>query len=627
MSAPGYSPAFVDFLEELGAEETIEREFKDGRGGLPRSIWDTISAFANTSGGIVVLGVQEQDEGLALVGVPNPHRMLDDFHNLNRNQQRINRDVDDKSVIVIRVRPAETRLRPIYINGQPYGGTRLRRHTGDHVATNEEVNRMMREASDLAADEFILPWARLEHLDREALSAYRRRVLILDERSPLAEFDEVEFLQAIEGYRRDLHSGQEGITVAGLLMFGSEMAIRQWRSRHLIDARLLPRGADLGEPDWADRVLWESHLYGAYNRIYPWLTRDLPVPFRLENGVRVDESEQHRVLREALVNMLVHADYAERGASLILRWDGGVLFRNPGRSRIPSPGFHGGNQSDPRNPALLRMFRRIRLAEEAGAGVPRIFRSWRELGYEPPRIDPGDERYEFAITLPYEHLLSDEDRAWLGAIAATFTDAEQLALVIARHEDGVDNQALREVTALHGADASKVLTGLRNHGFLEMEGSKRGAWYRLAAASPRLVESGLSSGSSEVSTGSSGLNSADNDSILVGTSPNLVGNDVNLMGKEASLVGNAGDLVDSERLLAIALPVRIRRRIAADLLKQTVIDLCAVEPLSVQQLATLLGRSAYQVGLTTRDLVAKGEIEPVHKERYHPRQRYVARNK
>ncbi|MGH2614712.1 MAG: AlbA family DNA-binding domain-containing protein, partial [Thermomicrobiales bacterium] len=314
MTSPRYSPAFVDFLEELGAEETVEREFKDGRGGLPRSIWETVSAFANTSGGIIVLGVQEQNDGLALVGVPHPRRMLDDFHNQNRNQQRINRDVflagdiairevDGKSVIVIRVRPAETRLRPIYLNGQPYGGTRLRRHTGDHVATNEEVNRMMREASDLAADEVILPWLKVEDLDREALAAYRRRLLILDERSPSAEFDDLEFLESIEGHRRDPQAGQEGITVAGLLMFGSERAIRQWRSRHLFDARLLPRGADMGEPDWADRVLWESHLYGAYHRIYPWLTRDLPVPFRLENGVRVDESQQHRGLREALVNM------------------------------------------------------------------------------------------------------------------------------------------------------------------------------------------------------------------------------------------------------------------------------------------------------------------------------------
>jgi predicted HTH transcriptional regulator len=207
-------------------------------------------------------------------------------------------------------------------------------------------------------------------------------------------------------------------------MFGTDAAIRDWRVRHLIDARLLPAGAEVSEPDWADRIVWEGHLFGAYRRLEPWLTRDLPVPFRLEQGRRVEDSPRHTALREALINLLVHADYAERGASLVLRWDGGVRFRNPGNSRIPQPGFHGENHSDPRNPILVRMFRRIGLAEEAGSGIPRIYRAWRELGYEPPEIEPQAERHEFRITLPYEHLLSAEDRAWLEEFDAELTEVE-----------------------------------------------------------------------------------------------------------------------------------------------------------------------------------------------------------
>ncbi|MGH2618363.1 MAG: ATP-binding protein, partial [Thermomicrobiales bacterium] len=363
--------------------------------------------------------------------------------------------------------------------------------------------------------------------------------------------------------------------------------------------------------DWADRVLWESHLYGAYHRIYPWLTRDLPVPFRLENGVRVDESEQHRGLREALVNMLVHADFAERAASLILRWDGGVLFRNPGRSRIPSPGFHGGNRSEPRNPTLLRMFRRIRLAEEAGTGVPRIFRAWRELGYEPPQIDPGNEFYEFAITLPYEHLLSDEDRAWLAEFGAFFTEAEQLALVIARHEEAVDNQALRSITALHGADASRVLTGLRDRGFLDMVGSKRGAWYRLAVATPLLVDGGVSSGPS---TTDSGLSSADSE---------LSTTDSGLSSGSSLSHEDVPPLIDEE-LLSIAATVRGRKRTSPDRLAETIVELCAVRPLSLRELMNLLQRSEQHMRATLGALEDAGRIQTLYPQRQHPRQKYVA---
>jgi ATP-dependent DNA helicase RecG len=252
MTGTPYSPEFADFLEELGAEETIDREFKEATGGLPRSIWETISAFANTSGGIIVLGLRERDDGLELVGVANPHRLVDELHSQCRNQRKINhdvlppgsvsiREVDGRAVVVVRVRPAERRSRPIFVNGQAYGGTFVRRHTGDHAAANDEVNRMMREASDLAADHVIVQGVRLEDLEREAIAAYRRRLLVQEPDSPLAEFGDLEFLEAIEGYRRDHHLGEEGVTVAGLLMFGTEAAIRTWRVRHLIDARLLPQ--------------------------------------------------------------------------------------------------------------------------------------------------------------------------------------------------------------------------------------------------------------------------------------------------------------------------------------------------------------------------------------------------
>jgi predicted HTH transcriptional regulator len=368
----------------------------------------------------------------------------------------------------------------------------------------------------------------------------------------------------------------------------------------------LPPGADRDEPDWADRVLWEGHLFGAYNRIYPLLTRDLPVPFRLVNGVRDNESEQHRALREALVNMLVHADYAERDASLILRWDGGVLIRNPGRSRIPVPGLRGGNRSDPRNPALLRMFRRIGLAEEAGTGFPRIFRTWRELGYELPSIDPGDERYEFALTLSHQHLLSAEDRRWLEDLGVPLTRAEQLALVIARYEGWVDNQAVREVTGLHGADASRVLTGLRDRGYLEMEGTKRGALYRLATAL-----SGPNMMVSEQSIEDSGRSIEDN-------GQNIEDSGESVEDKELRLTEHR------EVLLQIAEPARRRKRLPPRQLDEIVIQLCGVEPLSTQQLVALLQRGEAHIREIVRNLVATGAVQPERRSRRHPKQRYLA---
>jgi predicted HTH transcriptional regulator len=199
---------------------------------------------------------------------------VDDLFSQARSQNKISKDVlslgdvsiatiDGRDLIVISIRPADRRVRPIFLKGQAYGGTYLRRSTGDYAASPDEVNRMMREASDLSADAVILSGYGIEDLDQSAISAYQRLVLAHDPVSPTAEFDDLQLLQHIEAWQRDRHIGDEGLTVAGLLMFGTDAAIRDWRVRHLIDARLLPAGAEVGEPDWADRIVWEGHLFGA----------------------------------------------------------------------------------------------------------------------------------------------------------------------------------------------------------------------------------------------------------------------------------------------------------------------------------------------------------------------------
>jgi predicted HTH transcriptional regulator len=154
---------------------------------------------------------------------------------------------------------------------------------------------------------------------------------------------------------------------------------------------------DDSDKRWDDRIPWEGHLFGAFETIYPRLTKGLATAFQLQGATRVDESSVHVVLREALVNLLIHADYAVPKALLIVRQPSSFLFRNPGSSRISEFDLLHGDRSDPRNPELVRMFRFIGLAEEAGTGIPKIIRAWRELGLEMPKIDAGTERYEVKL--------------------------------------------------------------------------------------------------------------------------------------------------------------------------------------------------------------------------------------
>lgn len=252
-------------FERFQGEEDLELEFKLARGGLPKSIWPTVSAFANTEGGWIVLGIAEEPSSFIIEGILNAPELLQDFHNLLRNEQKISHaicgprdtfieEVDGKQIIVIRVPAAPRSVRPIYVSGNVYAGTYVRRNSGDYRCTKQEVDRMMREASNRTADSAILPHVTWHDIDDEALARYRRRFQTHSSGSPWNGYDTDRFLQAIGGYRRDVETSEEGITVAGLLLLGTPEALRHWRARHLIDYRLLPTNMSL-EARWDDRLI------------------------------------------------------------------------------------------------------------------------------------------------------------------------------------------------------------------------------------------------------------------------------------------------------------------------------------------------------------------------------------
>lgn len=637
MTGAPLPPLLVTLLERLGGQEALEIEFKAAQGGLPQSMWQTVSAFANTRGGWLLLGVKEAPGGPVFEGIRNPSALMQEITNLLRNKNKISYPlcgVSDLTIdttlgqplLIVRVPAAPRKERPVYINGNPYTGTYLRRHTGDYLCTKSEVDRMMREASDITADSTILPHFGLDDLDPDALASYRRRFQTRQHTSHLNSYDDLRFLASIGGFGRDRETGREGLTVAGLLLLGKAEALQAWRPRHLIDFRL--RGHETTGRRWDDRLPWDGNLLGAFDALYPRLIADLPTPFRLEGSTRIDEGPLHVALREALVNLLVHADYAESDASLIIRSLDGYLFRNPGNSRLSQDDLLTGDRSDPRNPVLVRMFRRIGLAEEAGSGIPSIVHAWRDLGFQLPDIDIGTERYEFSLGLRYAHLLSEDDRRWLQLLGETWSEQEQLALVCARHERQVDNVTLRRLAGLHPTDATKVLGNLRDRGLLQMVSSGRGAHYILGTAAYDVLQSMTSATVRNPSDGAIQLSLTQLATSSKDSSPSIGDKGTYTTDKGESSEDNLKGSVSNEaELMEIARLARTSARLDPARRNAIIVELCTRTPLSVRQLAALMKRSDALILEAVRELVAIRQLAYLYPAQpRHPRQKYVARS-
>jgi len=147
----------IDLTRLEDYRENNRIEAKKALGGLPHSVWETYSAFANTLGGVILLGVEEYpDKSLHAVNLPDPEGMVEEFWGmlgdpkvvsaniLSREHIRIE-TVDGNRIIVVTVPKAPKEIDPVYIGGDVLRGSYLRKGEGDYHCTPEEVERMLRD--------------------------------------------------------------------------------------------------------------------------------------------------------------------------------------------------------------------------------------------------------------------------------------------------------------------------------------------------------------------------------------------------------------------------------------------------------------------------------------------------
>lgn len=147
----------VDF-DNLGQYRENNRiEAKEALGGLPESIWETYSAFANTDGGVILMGVEElPDKRLHALELLDPQWLIEDlWTGLNDpNVVNINiltedcvqvREVEDGRIIAVFVPKATAQQKPVYIENDLYRGTYRRCGEGDYRCTPEEIDAMLKE--------------------------------------------------------------------------------------------------------------------------------------------------------------------------------------------------------------------------------------------------------------------------------------------------------------------------------------------------------------------------------------------------------------------------------------------------------------------------------------------------
>ena len=589
-----------DILAAVSAGEDKDWEFKSARGGMPGSLWETYSAMANTDGGVIVLGVKESDGEFEIQGLDDPARMEKGFWSTIHNRGKVSANllangdvrivpVDGRPVLVVQVPRASRRQRPIFVGQNPLDGTYRRYSDGDYLCSRDEVGRMLADQADQPADCEILTGFGIEDLDRRSFEQYRNRFASRSPAHPWLKLDDKGLLERLGGWRTDRTSGQEGLTVAGLLMFGNDEAIRDPAAvpQYHVDYR------ERLSPDphvrWTDRIwpdgTWVANLFQFFERVYPRLVVDLKIPFQftsLRPGEatitptpdlfqRHDETIIHEGIREALVNSMIHADFRGQGGIIIERFRDRLEFSNPGTLLLGIEQILKGGVSECRNKTLQGMFAMLGYGEKAGSGLDKIRQGWSSQKWRWPLILEQHRPDRVRLILPMMSLLPEESltrlRAALGDGMAGLDGREVQALVTADVEEIVTNQRLQQFCADHTSDITRLLQNLVAKGFLEKDGYGRWASYRLAE---RLAGSRH--------TGEEAPDTTKGDSRHSGTSPVTAGQTPGVAPEE------------DPALLAIAEPARMQKRLGPEEMRPLIRSLCQGRFLTFRQLATLLSR-------------------------------------
>lgn len=185
---------------------------------------------------------------------------------------------------------------------------------------------------------------------------------------PWISMDDINLLKSAGLYLLDPQTGTEGITLAGILLFGKDELIRAALPHHRTDAIL--RKVDIDRYDDRDDI--RTNLIESRDRLMAFISKHLNDKFYLEGDIRI--SLRNKIFREAVSNMLIHREFSNPYPAKIIIEKHRVYIENATKSRIIGEIDPFNFSPYPKNPVLAKFFSEIGWAEELGSGIRNIFR-------------------------------------------------------------------------------------------------------------------------------------------------------------------------------------------------------------------------------------------------------------
>lgn len=473
-------------------------EVKAAAGGLPKSIVETVSAFSNSGGGLIILGLDEH-AGFSVLDV-DVRKLASDLASACADQldppvrpEIEIVELDGRLIVAAIVEELPATLKPCFVKARGIErGSFIRTFDGDRSLSTYEVHVLQASRGQPDDDGAIVEGVSPSDLDSELAAALIRR--LRSTRGQVfasASDEEILDMMGVTTSR----DGVRSVTLAGLLALGRFP--QQFVPQLDVTFVALPTASGDPLPD-GTRFLDNQSIDGPIPRMVAETLTALRRNMKRRSIVvglgREDRWEYpEEAIRELVANALMHRDYHPLAHGTQVR-----VSLYPDRLEVSSPGgLHGPVSredllaepvSSSRNARLAKLLEDVEVestnrtvCENRGSGLLATAAALRSAGMEPPQV--VDNVREFRMVIRNHGLLDDNSVTWLSTIdTARLNDRQRLALAFLHRNGRITNQQYRSVTGTDSLTATRELTGLAAEGVIEKTSDRRWAVWVLVDA-------------------------------------------------------------------------------------------------------------------------------------------------
>ena len=610
-------------LEQLRQLDESDRIEAKRASAIGESLLETVCAFANEpglGGGWLLLGAEKASDtpgDYSVTGIADPDKLLNDLHsrcatafNVPLRIQARAEVLDEGTVILVEVPEADPASRPIHFANKPLPRSAWRRGpSGDYRCNQDDLAELYQGRSSQSFDAAIVSGATLDDIDPDAVEYYRDARRAVNPSAEELNFSDDEMLESLGAAVRK--SGELYPTVAGVLLFGRRGALRRLFPANRVDYIRIPSKEWIEDPHERFTTLdLRDTLPRLIQRATAAVLDDLPRAFRLPEGeIRRGERTvlPAKVVREAVVNAVMHRNYQHQQPIQLLRYSNRLEVQNPGYSlkaleNLGEPG------SLWRNPVIASALHEMGLAETKGSGIRVMRRLMDEAGLSPPSFASDRHNDQFSATYLFHHFLGEADIEWLGRFRHLgLGEDEQRALIFVREIGRITNSDYRDLNRVDTLTASQRLAHLRGLRLVEQVPRGPATYYVPGERLEPLAEEGKGDLCTRLSTQSGGLSQESGG----------LSRESEVLSRESESLSRESESLSRESLLA-ELPKSLRRQL--DTLGQrsrdtgrfesVILALCSLRPWPLRELAMATKRNpAYLQHRYLTPMVRKGQLQ------------------